>query len=122
MIFRSLDANHDWGFGHGSSNYSTGDAAIGLNIETKLLSWVNDCFFDMTAGVDWLTRLGNKNQRALLEADVKRIIQSSFGVTGINSFAMVVNGRTFSISADIQTINSPSYKLSISQNQQVANA
>lgn len=117
MIFRNLDANHDWTFGSGRGNYISGDAAIGLNVDTRLLSWLNDCFFDMGAGIDWLNRLGSKNQQNLLNMDLRRVISQSFGVTGINDFSYNVSGdRLFTAKYDIITINSQSYKSSLLQN------
>jgi len=109
MIFRSLDANSDWNFGRGKNDYLQSDAAIGLNIKTRILSWLNDCFFDMEAGIDWKTRLGNYEQQDLLELDLRRIILQSYGVTGILSFDTNVADRAFSASYEITTINSQSY-------------
>lgn len=114
MIFRDLDANHDWLFGRGKANYINGNAAIGLNIETRILSWVGDCFFDTTAGIDWVNRLGSKNQRALLELDLRRIILQSSGVTGIVSFDTNLTGRAFTANYTINTIFSANYSNSVS--------
>ena len=114
MIFRNLDANGDWVFGNGNGDFVQKDAAISLNIKTRLYSWLNDCFFDLNAGIDWLNRLGSKNQRTLLELDIRRIILSSEGVTGIVSFDTVLNSqREFTGSYNIKTIYSPSYQDSI---------
>ena len=109
MIFRSLDANLDWNFGRGKNDYSQDDAAIGLNIQTRILSWVNDCFFDMQAGIDWKTRIGNYSQKELLELDLRRIILKTEGVTGILSFDSNLTERSFSAKYEITTVNSPSY-------------
>lgn len=113
MIFRDLNDDHDWTFGKGKNNYSSRNDAIGLNIETRILSWVNDCFFDTKAGIDWINRLGSKNQRALLEADLKRIILLSYGVTGIISLDTELIGRDFIGHYSINTIYSKAYKNSI---------
>lgn len=110
MIFRNLDSNHDWTFGQGQGCYIQQNAAIGLNIETRLLSWVGDCFFDTTAGIDWANRLGSKNQRALLKADLKRIILQSYGVTGIVSFDTNLTGRTFTAHYTVNTIFTTNYR------------
>lgn len=109
MIFRNLDAAHDWTFGKGKANYVDLNAAIGVNIETRILSWVGDCFFDLRAGIDWVNRLGSKNQKALLELDLKRIILQSFGVTGIVSFDTVLTGRNFTANYSVNTIYSKEY-------------
>lgn len=115
MIFRTLDDNHDWQWGAGNQSYATGNKAIGLNIKTRILSWVGDCFFDQTAGIDWWNRLGSKNQRQLLELDLRRIILQSEGVVGINSFDVVVTGRKFSATYNINTVYSKEYTETINR-------
>lgn len=109
MIFRSLDNNGDWVFGTGTSAYASGNTAIGLNIKTRLLSWLKDCFFAQTAGIDYYNRLGNKGQFDKLAADMKRIIAQSFGVTGIIKFSLTQVGREFLASYTVQTIFSTSF-------------
>lgn len=110
MIFRNLDENGDWTFGQGRGNYVDQNTAIGLNIKTRIYSWVGDCFFDENAGIDWNNRLGNKNQRALLELDLRRLILQSENVTGINSFDTMVTNRAFTANFSISTIYSKSYQ------------
>lgn len=110
MIIRNVDINHDWTFGSGTNNYLAGDDAIGLNIETRVLSWLNDCFFSLLSGVDWLTRLGSKGEEALLDADIRRIILQSYGVTGLTQLNVSVEDRNFRVEYTIVTIYSPSYQ------------
>ncbi len=110
MIFRQLDENGDWTFGAGLSNFAIQDNAIGLNIQTRLNSWVGDCFFDMPAGIDWINRLGSKNQRFLLEQEIKRVILQSYGVTSIINFQSELIERSFGILYNISTIYSPSFQ------------
>lgn len=111
MIFRQLDNQHDWLFGKGTSDYLTGDAAIRLNIKTRLLSWVGDCFFALQEGIDWKGRLDVGQQKALTE-EVKSSLLRSFGVVGVNtvSVAFQTGTRLFTITYDIQTIYSPSFQ------------
>lgn len=113
MKFRTVDSNGDWVFGRGVNSYSRRNSAIGLNIRTRLLSWKNDCFFDLTAGVDWYNRLGSKNQRDLLEQEIRRIILQSEGVTGINQFDTILNNRNFSLYVDVSTQYSSEYQQQI---------
>lgn len=114
MIFRQLTVTGDWTFGAGKSNFASGDIAIGLNINTRIKSWLNDCFFNQTAGIDWTNRLGSKNQRELLDIDIRRIILQSFGVTSIINFDTVLNDRLFIGTYNIKTIFSPSFQNTIS--------
>lgn len=115
MIFRNLDINGDWELGRGKSDFVNLNQAIGLNIKTRLQSWVGDCFFDLQAGIDWYNRLGSTAQRELLELDLKRIILQSEGVTGLLSFDTFLNGRNFTADYSVETIYSKSYqdKLSV---------
>ena len=114
MFIRNLDKDDDWVFGNGLSDFVYKDAAISLNVKTRLYSWLNDCFFDLNAGIDWLNRLGSKDQRKLLELDIRRIILTSEGVTGIVNFDTVLNSqRQFTGRYNIKTIYSPSYQDSI---------
>lgn len=113
MIFRNLDENGDWMFGKGTNNYVSQNSAIGLNIKTRILSWVDDCFFDLPAGIDWLNRLGSKDQRGLLELDLRRIILQSEGVTGILEFDSTLINRNFTANYSVQTIYSQSFQDSI---------
>lgn len=115
MIIRNLNSSGDWTFGSGDGNYLTQNAAIGLNIKTRILSWLNDCFFDMGAGIDWANRLGSKNQQALLANDIQRIILQSYGVTGIVSFDINVTGRAFSADYVINTIYTQGYANTVTQ-------
>jgi len=113
MIFRNLDENHDFTFGKGKQDMTAQNKAIGLNIKTRIMSWVGDCFFDQKAGIDWINRLGSKSQRTLLELDLRRIIQQSEGVTGILSFDTVLNGRNFNAYYSVQTIYSKTFQDSL---------
>lgn len=113
MIFRNLDTNGDWNFGKGKNDYASSQAAIMLNIKTRLLSWVGDCFFDQTAGVDWYNRLGSKNQQTLLEADLRRVISQSDGVTALKNFDIIMEGRTFKATYTVETVYSASFTDSI---------
>lgn len=117
MIIRNIDSSSDWLFGQGSGNYLSGNPAIGLNIRTRLLSWVGDCFFDAGAGVDWTNRLSLKNQKRILDAELRRIILQSYGVTGIVSFYSTLDTatRTYNASYELTTIFSQSYVDSLQQ-------
>lgn len=108
MIMRNLTSDGDWTFGSGKQNYVARDEAIKLNIKTRILSWVNDCFFDMKAGIDWINRLGKKNQFNLLQQDLSTLILKSEGVSGLNSFQAYVENREFYATYNIVTSYSPS--------------
>lgn len=109
MIFRNLDADGDWTFGRGKNDFLREQDAIGLNIKTRIMSWLNDCFFAMNEGIDWATRIGSKNQKDLLDADLKRVILSSENVTGLLSFESSVLNRKYTADFSVETVFSKSY-------------
>ena len=113
MKFRNLDENNDWTFGKGLNNYARDNKAIGLNIKTRIKSWVGDCFFDTGAGIDWINRLGSKDQRELLELDLRNIILQTEGVASILEFSTNLENRNFTADYSVQTIYSESYTDSV---------
>ena len=116
MIIRSIDATNDWTFGKGLGNYSTQESAIEENIQTRLLSWVGDCFFALPDGVDWKNRLDVGQQDLILD-EIKTVILQSYGVVAVNSVTGVFNGATrlFSITYNIDTIFSSSFQSQLTQ-------
>ena len=106
MTFRNLDANHDWTFGSGRSNYVSENQEIALNLKTRILSFLGDCFFATNEGIDWFNLLDYHYQDRLENA-VQEVIKNTDGVTGINSVDLIVNAdRQIRISYDVQTIYS----------------
>lgn len=95
VAFRNLTAENDMTFGKGLNNYARDNQAVGLDIKTRIQSWLNDCFFDLTAGIDWPNRLGQYQTRDLLDQDVKNIILKTPEVRGIKSFSTDVINRVF---------------------------
>ena len=109
--FRNLTSDtHDWTFGAGKSNYVTENQEIGLNIKTRIMSFLGDCFFATTEGIDWFNLLDYR-YRDRLENNVQEVIKNTPGVTAINSVDIITNAaRQIRISYDVQTIYSTSYK------------
>lgn len=107
MIVRALDSNGDWTFGKGQNDYKSANNAVAQNIQTRLLSFLGDCFFDVTAGIDWFNLLGGKDQLALNLA-VSATILNTENVTGILQLFLTFTPRTRSISIQyqVQTIYS----------------
>lgn len=121
MIIRNLDENHDWTFGSGLANYIDGDPAIALNIDTRLLSWANDCFFDLNAGIDWLNLLGSLGQKNMLNMNIRRLILQSYGVRSLVEVSVGLNAqRLFQVYYKINTIFSQGYQNTLTQDIQNA--
>ncbi len=116
MIIRKVDGENDWEFGKGLASYAQDEQAVEENIKTRVLSWLGDCFFDLTTGVDWKSLLDIGQQDELLDA-VKAVILQSYGVVAVLSVRGVFNGNTrlFSITYNAQTIYSPDFQATIQQ-------
>lgn len=110
MLFREIAATNDWAFGQGKGSYFTREKAIGANIKTRLLFFLNDCFFAMSTGIDWWNLLGTKNPAALnnILIATRQVIASSEGVVKINSVTVDYNSvaRSVTISYNIDSIYS----------------
>jgi hypothetical protein len=107
-------SQNDWSFGKGLNDYSRDEKAVEMNIKTRLLSWVGDCFFAPLEGVDWRSRL-DIGQQADLEEELKSVLIQSFGVVGVNSLSANFSGttRNITITYSAQTIYSPSFQRTI---------
>jgi hypothetical protein len=104
MRVRALNSNHDWLFGKGANDYLVGNAAIAQNINTRLSSFLGNCFFDLGAGIDWFNLLGAKDQTALNLA-ISSVILNTDEVTGILQLSIGLNAqRQFSVSYKVQTV------------------
>lgn len=109
MIVRAIDSDNDWQFGKGKNDYKQNLNAVAQNIKTRLQSFLNDCFFDTTAGIDWFNLLGGKNQIALNLA-INATILNTLNVTGLNQISVTLDAnRVFRVQYNVQT----SYSLSL---------
>lgn len=88
MIVRALTPLGDWTFGKGIQDYKSGNDAVAQSIQTKLLFFLNDCFFATNRGIDWFNLLGGKNQ-ALLNLQVSATILNAPGV--LNMLQLSIN-------------------------------
>ena len=107
MIIRALDQNRDWAFGAGRQSYLTGAAAVAEDIETKLLSWLNDTFWNMSWGVDWRNLLGGAgpNVRAAIITQCRLMILKCPEVVRINSVeANLDSNRKLFVTFSVDTI------------------
>jgi len=118
MIIRALDADHDWKFGKGKQSYLYTNEAINENIQTRLLEFVNDCFFNLSAGIEWIGLMSKKGTKEQIVLSCRAVILKSFGVVRVNSVeALLIDRRSLQISYNIDTI----YTLRFTQNLEVKN-
>ena len=105
-IVRAIDTNGDWTFGQGRSNYLSGRAALAQQIRCRLLQFLNECFFDLNAGIDWFNLLGGNNE-LLLQLAISTVILNTQGVTGLLQISVDVSEkRAFTIQYSATTVYS----------------
>lgn len=110
MSFRNLDANGDWTFGVGLNNYVYFDQEILLNVKTRILSFLGDCFFAPAEGIDWW-HLFEYNKQAELENAVMATIADTDGVQSVNQIESYINNkRRINLEYSITTINGTTYQ------------
>ena len=90
MSFRNLDYNGDWTFGAGKNNYVIQSQEIALNIKTRILSFLGDCFFAPTEGIDWW-HLFEYNKQDELENAVMATIAETEGVESVEQVDSYIN-------------------------------
>ena len=105
--------------GKGKQDFLRDNDAIAENIQTRLLSFLNDCPFDLQAGIDWFTLLGQKSTQQEIILNCKGTILKSFGVVRVNSIkAMVESARSLRVEYNIDTI----YTKQFSRAEEIINA
>ena len=103
MRVRQIDATGDWMYGKGQNDYLTANPAVAQNINTRLNSFLGDCFFDSGAGLDWFNLLGAKDQTAL-NLSISAVILNTREVTGIlQLFTTLDVTRRFTVQYRVQT-------------------
>ena len=106
MIVRSIDSDGDWSFGKGRNDYLSANDAIGQNIKTRLQSFLGDCFFAMSAGIDWFNLLGSKNIIGL-QLSIQATILNTTGVSRIVDFSLSLEtNRRLNLQYTVETIYS----------------
>lgn len=106
MICRAIDINGDWLFGKGKNDYKQRNDAIAQDIQTRLQSFLGDCFFDTASGIDWFNLLGSKNQIALNLA-ISAVLLNTPDVTGILQLSVFLDvNRLLTVQYRVQTVYS----------------
>lgn len=85
MRVRGLDSNGDFLFGKGKSDYRVDVLALAQIIQTRLKSFIGDCFFATNDNIDWFSLMGSRNLRDLRLAIASCILNTE----GINSLAQL---------------------------------
>lgn len=111
MIVRSIDTDGDWLFGKGLNDYKSANSAVAQDIQTRLYSFLGDCFFDLGAGINWFGFLGSKNELGLNLA-VSAVILNTANVISLTQLSITLTTeRVCTISYTVQTTYSTTSNL-----------
>lgn len=107
MRVRRIDGTGDWTFGKGKNSYLKDNDATAQNIKTRLNSFLGDCFFDLTAGIDWFSRLGSK-ELVQLRLEISTMILNTPDVTGLTLLNTNLDAKTreLTVTYVVQTVYS----------------
>lgn len=103
MRIRNVTKGWDWSFGNSQSDYVRNEYAVILDIQMRLKEWFGDCFFALQNGIPWRERLGNFNQKALLDKDIVNTIQNTEGVLNVFDFTSSTDGRRYRAQCNVYT-------------------
>ena len=92
MAFRNLDSNHDWCYGQGLGSYVNNSQEIALNAQTRVLSFLGDCFFATNEGINWWYLL-DYNKQEELENAVSATIAATPGIEKIESVEVILGSN-----------------------------
>ena len=108
MRVRAITSLGDWTFGAGQNNYKQANQAIAQNVQTRCLSFLGDCFFDINAGIDWFNFMGGSKNQLALQLALSAVILNTDGVQGILALNVNLNHvtRRFTVTYSATTIYS----------------
>lgn len=97
MRVAGLDSQNDWKFGRGKADYISNTKAIRQNVLTRLRSFANDFYLDTSANIDWVTILGEKNNRNTILKEVERVTLATEGVMQITQLDITTDTNRYAI-------------------------
>lgn len=94
MRIRKNDNDNDWMFGNSDNTFMVNNGAgVAQKVKTRLQEWLNDCFFNQQAGIDYKVRMGQRGQRAQLDDDIKRVISETEEVVLLSEYSSELYDR-----------------------------
>lgn len=104
MKTRALDGNWDWKMGKGLQDYVDEALGVAYTVKMKVLSWLGDCFFDATAGIDWKNILGAKNSKEQADNSIKDIVLAEPEIVELTYFESSVEDRKYTCTMRFKTV------------------
>lgn len=106
MLYRKLDDDGDYSFGHGSANFwKDVPEAPAQAVMTRLHLNVGEWFLDTREGMAWKTRVLDKRTADTRDPTIRARVLGTEGVTRITAYSSDLDRdtRAFTVSATIDT-------------------
>jgi hypothetical protein len=110
MRYRKLDANGDYSFGQGQSNFWIDQPeAVAQSVFTRLMLWTNQWFLDLEDGTDWAHQVLGERTRTTRDVVVRNRVQTTLGVLDMLAYGSVMDGdrRTWTAQMTLVTVYGP---------------
>jgi len=106
MRYRALDADLDYSFGQGASNFlANSPACVGQAVLTRLKLMRGEWFLDQTVGMPYSTEVFVEGGRQTADQATRAVILGTQGVSSIESYSSSFTAnRAWVVSAVINTI------------------
>jgi hypothetical protein len=92
-------------FGQGSANFLVNSPqAVAQLVMTRLKLSVGEWFLDSSDGTPWIGDILGANTGPTRDAAIKSRILGTPGVTAITAYSGSVQGRAFTVTAQVQTL------------------
>jgi hypothetical protein len=88
MSVRAITSSGDWTFGCGRADYMTQSKEISQNVVTRLRSFTNDHFINVSAGNNWLQLFGSLGQQDKILRAVEASVMQTLGVVSISNIEL----------------------------------
>ena len=113
MRVRALDGNWDWKFGKSKQDYASESLATAYDVKQKILSWYNDCFFDMQSGIDYKNLLVEKGGKQQIDNSIKKILLVQPDIIEITYFESSVTDRKYTLTTRFKTVYNETIEVKI---------
>lgn len=106
MKYRMLDANGDYVFGKGPSEFLVNTpATVGQGVETRLNLFTNEWFIDLLKGLPVLDEILGTGTQSIYDQVIQEYILDSEGVTQIIDYSSTLDAsRHLAVTAKIDTV------------------
>jgi len=89
MRVSGLTADGDWRFGKGRAVYLRRSEAIRQNVVTRLRSFTNDWFLNISEGLPWIELLGSRQNEQRILREIENRVLTTEGVRLIERLRLV---------------------------------